>query len=81
MDVGDSEERLAVVLARLNQGPNVDIARGDDSVERRHDVRERLESFQPVDVRGGRIDLGGLRTLVAVLFVRRLLRHRRRCAQ
>ena len=71
----------AIVRVRLDQRSDVDIARGDDAVERRDDVGERLQRLHSIDVGLGGVDLGGLCVRVAVLFVRRLLRHRGRRAQ
>ena len=66
---------------RLDQRSNIDVARGDDAIERRGDVGEGLERLQPIDVGLGGLDLGGLGVRVAVLFVGGLLRHRRRRAE
>ena len=66
---------------RLDQRSNIDVARGDDAIERRGDVGEGLERLQPIDVGLGGLDLGGLGVRVAVLFVGGLLRYRRRRAE
>ena len=58
---------------RLDQRSDIDVARGDDAVERRHDIGERLERLQPVDVGLSGVDFGGLGVRVAVLFVGGLL--------
>ncbi len=81
MDVGDGEQRRAVVRVRLDQRSDVDVAGGDDAVERRDDVGERLQRFQTVEVGLCRLNLGVLRVRVALLLVDGLLRHRRRVAQ
>ena len=60
---------------RPDQRTDVDVAGGHHAVERRHDVGERFLRFQPVNIRLSGVDLGGLRTLIAVFFVRGLLRH------
>ncbi len=60
---------------RLDQRSNIDVARGDDAIERRGDVGEGLERLQPIDVGLGGLDLGGLGVRIAVLFVGLLLRY------
>ena len=78
MNVGDREQGPAIVRVRLDQRPDIDIARGDDSVERRDDVGERFQRLHPIDVGLGGLHFGSLCVRVAVFFVSGLLRHRRR---
>ena len=66
---------------RLDQRADIDIARGDNSVEWRDDVSERLQRLQPIDVRLGGLYFGCLRMRVAVFFVSGLLRHGGRRAE
>ena len=75
VNVGDREQRRRIDSVRSDQRTDVDVAGGHHAVERGHDVGERFLRFQPVDIRLSSVDLGGLCTLVAVLFVRGLLRH------
>ena len=81
MNVGDREQGAAIVRVRLDQRADIDIARGDDSVEWRDDVGERLQRLQPIDVRLGGLYFGCLRMRVAVFFVSGLLRHGGRRAE
>ena len=73
--------RRGVDPVRPDQRADVDVARGDHSVERRDDVRERLQRLQPIDVRLGGLDFGRLCMCVAVFFVSGLLRHGGRRAE
>src|SRR5437016_11221943 len=47
------------IRSRIDQDPDVHVASGDDSVERRVNLLERLELLEPADVRDIRIH-GGL---------------------